>query len=207
MGNDLPDYQFSVSTGALEASSLTNGADAAKPASPAVGDIYLATDTGILYYCKAAGAWTNIGILYLLLAGGTMGGAIAMGTHKITGLAAPAADADAARKLDVDTVDAKLDDVSVAQPARVIDTEYQNTSGKLLLVTVVIACTSAEAASLDIGAASPPGTTVARSSAGTLSSGTDRSTVMAIVPPSYYYKVVTVNGTPAIAEWTEYTLF
>lgn len=39
---------------------------------------------------------------YLKLAGGTMTGAIAMGGNKITGLAAPTKNADAARKQDVD---------------------------------------------------------------------------------------------------------
>lgn len=39
---------------------------------------------------------------YLKLAGGTMAGAIAMGNNKITGLGAPTASTDAARKQDVD---------------------------------------------------------------------------------------------------------
>ena len=41
-------------------------------------------------------------LLRLLLAGGTMSGAIAMGANKITGLASPTADADAATKKYVD---------------------------------------------------------------------------------------------------------
>lgn len=60
MGNDLPDYQISVETGTLEASSLVNGADAAKSATPAAGDVYIATDTGFFYICYAVNVWTNI---------------------------------------------------------------------------------------------------------------------------------------------------
>jgi len=43
---------------------------------------------------------------YLALSGGTMTGAIAMGTNKITGLGTPTGNADAATKLYVDTADA-----------------------------------------------------------------------------------------------------
>ena len=181
---DLPDFITGVQTGIMQAASLVNGADAAKSAHPAVGDVYLATDTRKLYICVAAGGWTGFdasiliqGILTLyadlagggfeiknikdptaaqsvataayvlglltgyldlthetdttgihgvgastidsvadrdtaigaeataraaadalrlLLTGGTMSGAIAMGTNKITGLGDPAAAQDAA---------------------------------------------------------------------------------------------------------------
>jgi len=55
---DLPDFTSEVETGTMKASSILNGADAAKAAAPAVGDIYIATDTGKGYICLAAGAWT-----------------------------------------------------------------------------------------------------------------------------------------------------
>jgi hypothetical protein len=38
---------------------IKSGLDASKPATPSVGDIYLATDTNKLYTCKAAGVWSR----------------------------------------------------------------------------------------------------------------------------------------------------
>lgn len=39
--------------------SITRGTDASKSATPAVGDIHVATDTSILYLCFTAGTWTD----------------------------------------------------------------------------------------------------------------------------------------------------
>lgn len=95
---DLPDFYSFVLAALTKAINLTSGLDAAKEASPTVGDVYVATDTTILYLCYEAGTWVNAGALYLLLAGGTMAGAIAMGGNKITGLGAPTAAGGALRK-------------------------------------------------------------------------------------------------------------
>lgn len=40
---------------------LLAGTDAEKSASPAAGDVYIATDTQILYACFTAGAWVTVG--------------------------------------------------------------------------------------------------------------------------------------------------
>ena len=40
-----------------KANNIKSGLDADKPASPSVGDIYLATDTGWIYVCNTAGSW------------------------------------------------------------------------------------------------------------------------------------------------------
>ena len=56
---------------------------------------------------KISGLTTDLGNK-LALAGGTMSGAIAMGNNKITGLATPTADSDAATKLYVDNVTAGI---------------------------------------------------------------------------------------------------
>lgn len=208
MGNDLPDYQLGVETGALKASSLQNGADAAKSAAPGVGDVYVATDTTITYFCFAAGAWTNISALYLLLTGGTLSGALAMGTNKITGLAAPAADADAARKVDVDTVDAKLNDSSVAQPARALDTEYQAaTKLRLVIADFQLDSGTTESVTAVIGAASPPATAIGTCYQGAGSGGTIRVTLTFLVPAAFYYQITTGAGTPTNIHWTEIDLF
>ena len=196
MGNDLPDYQTQVVGVGLEATSFRSGLDADKPASPAAGDIWLARDTYYLYVCNVAGAWEKVTKLYLLLAGGTMSGAIAMGSNKITGLAAPTANADAARKLDVDTVDAKLDDFSVAQPTRAIGTTYQNTGGKIRLVSVTIDVSSGYVQAL-CDANSTPTTVVAYTDA------IHAITLTFLVPPNYYYKL-NKSGTATSANWTEW---
>lgn len=62
MGNDLPDYQSRVETTLADVTSIDSGLDAAKSASPGVGDIYLATDTARLYLCYTAGTWTGFDI-------------------------------------------------------------------------------------------------------------------------------------------------
>ncbi len=146
---------------------------------------------------------TTLDLPYLPLTGGTMSGQIAMGTNKITGLAAPSADGDAARKLDVDTVDAKLNDVTVSQPSRSKDVVYQNTSGKLLLVIISVALDASENARVFIGAANPPLTQINDMIGGT---GGDQPTVTFIVPPSYYYKLTEVAATITIIKWTECVL-
>tara|TARA_Y100000310_G_scaffold154415_1_gene153982 strand:- start:9500 stop:10051 length:552 start_codon:yes stop_codon:yes gene_type:complete len=99
---DLPDFYTWVETLNVQASSLKHGADADKASSPDDGDIYIATDTEKFYICYVDGSWVEETGLYLPKAGGTMSGAIAMGSQKITGLAAPTSDNDAARKKYVD---------------------------------------------------------------------------------------------------------
>lgn len=200
---DLPDWFTQVQSATLRATSIQGGLDADKSASPVAEDVYLARDTGILYVCFTSGTWTNIGILYLLLAGGTMSGPIAMGTNKITGLDAPVAAADAARKTDVDTVDAKLDDLSGSAPSRAKGTIYQNTSGKQMLVTISLSFGLDEEAVAEIGAASPPGTTVAhwQNTVG----NNIVSPASFIVPPSWYYRLREVAASVTIDSWYEWT--
>ena len=246
---DLPDFQLEVVSAAVEATALRSGLDADKPASPAAGDIWLARDTFYLYVCFTAGSWEKVAKLYLplaggtmtgaiamgtkkitgvgdptaaqdaatkayvdaadilrlLLTGGTMSGAIAMGTNKITGLGAPTAAGDAARKAEVDAVDAKLDDVSQAQPTRALGTIYQNTSGKLLFVTVSIYADDGEDVIVEVEDATPPTTAVAflsnRTGAGTLYVASSM-----IVPPNSYYRARATAGAPALYKWTEWDL-
>lgn len=292
MASGHPDFVSEVTTTLAEAGSFRGGADAAKPASPVAKDIYLATDTKILYVCIADGSWTGFdfammvqGILtlyadlagggfeieniadptaaqsaatrayvlaqvaaYLLLAGGTMSGAIAMGTNKITGLGdptaaqdaatkayadtklanvvedttpqlggnldaqsnqinnlpAPSAANDAARKAYVDTVDAKLDDVTQAQPTRVLGTTYQNTGGKIRIVTVTLDQTSGSNFVAECAAASPPTTVVASDYGDGLSVQAHSFTF--VVVPNYYYRVRRTSGADGILYWTEWDL-
>lgn len=94
---DLPDWYSWVEAILTRVSTLDHGADAAKSADPNAGDCYLATDTNKFYVCFAGGVWTDLTLAYLLLAGGTMTGDIAMGGNKVTGLGAPADQDDALR--------------------------------------------------------------------------------------------------------------
>lgn len=95
---DLPDYYTQAQISEAEAASFKGGLDANKSPTPVSRQIYFGTDTGILYVCIVDGTWVNLNALYLLLAGGTMTGPIAMGANKITGLADPAAAQDAATR-------------------------------------------------------------------------------------------------------------
>lgn len=335
---DLPDFVTGVQTGIMEAASLVNGADAAKATYPAVGDVYLATDTRKLYICVAAGAWTGFdasiliqGILTLyadlagagfeiknikdptaaqsaatrayvlglltgylevaheaettgihgvgastidslalrnaaiaahaaiaaahhtkfaqgdisalpesqldldqgtqalfdkivadiaaeataratadalrlLLTGGTMAGPIAMGGNKVTGLGAPTAAADAARKTDVDAVDVALDDVSFTAPSRALDTIYQNGS-KIRLVMIMATLTSGKnsGAEIRIGSGTPPTTRIGKLYHPSAQE-TERDAATFIVPPSWYYRLYSVEGNITIYDWSEWDL-
>lgn len=208
---DLPDWYSQVVSEAVEATSIQGGLDANKSATPVSKDVYAATDTNILYICFTDGAWTNAGNLYLLLAGGTMTGAIAMGTKKITGLGAPAAAADAARKAEVDAVDAKLDDTSVSDVvgSRAVDTVYQNTSGKLLLVFCGFNWSGAGDigdVQARIGSVDPPTTNCGRES-GDQSGGGQYGGLTLLVPKDYYYAVYASGDSPSIDSWVEIELF
>ncbi|MBA7622117.1 hypothetical protein ES703_29488 [subsurface metagenome] len=144
--------------------------------------------------------------LRLLLAGGTMTGPIAMGNNKITGLAAPTAAADAARKAEVDAVDAKLDDVSHAEPTRALGTNYHNNSGKIRLVTVTVKVETGGGnyfeASAYIGSSSPASTLIGAFS-GSYDPEVTSNAITFIVPPGYYYKVTEV-GQGLKSEWHEW---
>lgn len=205
MTNDLPDFQSEVVSAAVEATALRSGLDADKPASPAAGDIWLARDTFYLYVCFVAGSWEKVAKLYLPLAGGTMTGAIAMGTKKITGLAAPTAAADAARKTEVDTVDAKLDDVSHSEPSRAFDTVYQNDSKIRVVLIDELHYDDLSYVRHKIGATNPPTTVLADLGHGT-GAESERKTITFIVPPDYYYAADILDGSPFLAEWHEWDL-
>lgn len=189
----------------MEATSFNNGLDADKSASPAVGDIWLARDTYKLYVCHVAGAWTGFDASILVQGILTLYADMVAGGHKLTGLGAPTLAADAARKTDVDTVDAKLDDVSVSQPVRALDTIYRNTSGKLLLVTINLFAADDDSVQFLVGAATPPTTIIGLEyPAGT--GGSVYGTQTFIVPPLYYYEALTASGTPSLYKWTEFVL-
>jgi len=59
LSNDSTDLEWVSSiTETQYSGTISNGTDAGKPASPAVGDMYFATDTNLYYKCATAGVWT-----------------------------------------------------------------------------------------------------------------------------------------------------
>ena len=120
------------------------------------------------------------------------------GGHTITGLGAPTAAADAARKTEVDTVNAKLDDVSHSSPTRAKDTPYQNGS-KLRFVTIGVSLDFDEAARVKIGPSSSTTTVIAYLL-------DNPQNVSFIVPPNWYYRLEEYIGTISIDKWYEWDL-
>jgi len=200
---DLPDWYTQVSGVELEAYTIRGGADAAKSASPTSKDVYLATDTKILYVCVADGSWTGFDASILVQGTLTLYANMIANSKKITGLAAPTAANDAARKAYVDTVDAKLDDSSVAQPTRVLGTSYQN-STKLRLVIYYIVVNEGQAI-VEIGAADPPTTEVGQ--VVDCTSATYELMITILVPASYYYRIRQGGATITLVRTTEIDLF
>lgn len=220
---DLPDWYGQVQGVSLEASSFRSGLDADKPAAPAAGDLWLARDTKKLYVCHTAGSWDCFDASILIQGVLTLYADMVAGGYKLTGLGAPTSDNDAARKTDVDTVNAKLDDVTWSEPTRAVDTIYQNTGGKLKFISVTAFCSLTSSGGqmvgrsqirLWIGTASPPTSVVAeggfRSLSLTLPTGDvlgGNYAVSFIIPLNYYYRVatdITTDGnTPTLREWHE----
>lgn len=93
---------------------------------------------------------------------------------------------------------------SHTEPTRAIDTIYQNTSGKLRLITVTVTCLNADYAYLEIGSTTPPATKVAQ--VGNTGAGRVDGSLSAIIPVNWYFRLVTSAGTPNILEWHEWDL-
>jgi len=205
---DLPDFYTSVETGVLEASSLVNGADAAKSANPAVGDVYIATDTKKLYFCAAAGSWTGFDASILIQGVLTLYENMAGGGKQIDNIADPTAAQDAATKKYVDDVDDKLVTVTINAPDYAMDTIYQNTSGKLLMITLSFDLDPGDRAYITIGAASPPTTDILNVHNDTNNNDEVVMPATFIVPVNWYFRIDTVLGSPEILyDQVEWELF
>lgn len=149
------------------------------------------------------GATPTFDLLY-----GRLIGALNANSQKITALAAPTASGEAARKDEVDVVDAKLDDVSWAEPARALDTIYQN-GAKIRLVTVTVGNPANDILNSfsQMGSSTPPTTTVAVAFNYYSSPANYNQIPMTfIVPPDYYYRVSSSGGYAKLREWHEWDL-
>jgi hypothetical protein len=206
MTKDLPDFRLETQAAVVTADKLKSGADASKPASPTVGDVYLATDTKKLYICVADGAWTGFDASILVQGVLTLYANMLGGGYRLTNIADPTADQDAATRA---YVDGKLDDITQSQPLRALGDTYQNTSGKIRIVAVAIRATLSSSRITRTAlcdASSTPTTVVASISlwedAG-LSDSRD-ATFVFVVPPNYYYTVATTSET--LVSWTEWDI-
>jgi len=79
--------QYVPVDGSRPAKNIKSGADASKPATPAVGDVYIATDTSKLYVCHSAGSWEEYPAI-ILNSKGTQGDIIYHNGSKWTKLGA-----------------------------------------------------------------------------------------------------------------------
>lgn len=199
---DLPDWYSQVVTETMEASSIRGGADAAKPASPVSKDVYFATDTKILYICVADGSWTGFDASILVQGVLTLYENMVGNSKKITGLAAPAASGDAARKDEVDDVESLLYD---AAPSSVVGTKSagtEYTNGSKIRVVEVVAQPTGSAHWFVYGwrgESSADDNIVVDD--GDVDYNNDLGCISMIVPAGWKYKITVSNAT--ILSWWE----
>lgn len=138
-------------------------------------------------------------------------GHLNMNSNKVIGLAAGSASGHAARYDELTALAGKLDDTSVADVSgsRAVDTNYLNSSLKLLLVSVgAVWSTGGNLGSIQalIGSGSPPNIAVCRDSG--IQGDVPYASVTFLVPRGYYYKVAAAGDTPdSIDSWVEIELF
>ncbi|KKK94080.1 hypothetical protein LCGC14_2686450, partial [marine sediment metagenome] len=90
--------------------------------------------------------------------------------------------------------------------SRVIDTVYQNTGGDKMRVSMTISAASGERlySKLEVGSANPPTLTAGTCRAEGVGSGNDpKCQLYTEVPDDWYYRLVSVSGTPVIDAWIE----
>ncbi|MAH46929.1 hypothetical protein CMI37_13950 [Candidatus Pacearchaeota archaeon] len=98
----------------------------------------------------------------------------------------------------------KMQAVSDDQPTRALDTVYQNTSGKILYVTISFDMGNGDSITVESDSSATPSTQI-----GALAhngGGTCDLCITFIVKPTHYYQVTDVAGTPSMTwnEWEEH---
>ncbi len=158
----------------------------------------------------SAGTDTNIS----LAAGGEVIATISsskcldMNIHKILNVIDPTSDQEVATKKYVDDQASGGFNLVQSQPARALDTIYQNTSGHTILVSVTVEFNqnvNGTRVTVQVASATPPVTVIASlGDYGQTALAWD-SVVTFAVPSNYYYRVATVSGTPVLQYWTEWS--
>ena len=100
----------------------------------------------------------------------------------------------------------KLDDVTHSEPSRALGTIYQNTSGKLRFVTVQIYADQSGSVKAEIGSASPPTIVVGQIGEDSIDADIIYAAISFIVPLAWYYRIVTLLGSPTLQDWHEWDL-
>ncbi len=163
------------------------------PTAPTVDDLYLeaADDVNIL----ATGG----------VAIGSGGNTPAPGVDNIIISAAGDAKifvgANAADRTYIEHMEVSWNDITAS---RVIDTEYQNTSGEPMVVCITVTLNNGDSTSFQIGATSGALTQVGQCLF-TDAAESVRLMQTLVVPVNYYYKAVG-GGTPVLVDWHEYGL-
>ena len=126
-----------------------------------------------------------------------------MGSYKLTDLAAPTADNDAARKVDI-SIGCTQNDVT---SSRAYATNYQN-STKTRIITVRAVVYSAGGFGAYVSSFTPPTSPVGYVSTCGLADSSQSLTLTFVVPPSYYYKLYRGGavGQQQIFRWMEWDL-
>jgi len=101
-----------------------------------------------------------------------------------------------------------MDDCSHSEPSRALDTIYQNTSGKIKVVSVSITTTAEEVETVEslTDSATPPTTVINKQGSADSTSGALRFSMTFIVLVNHYYKVAISTGSPTLLEWHEWDL-
>lgn len=91
-----------------------------------------------------------------------------------------------------------------AEPTRAMDTVYQNTSGKVRLVSISFNLGAGSRATIYTDASNPPTTMVGRVMISAAAAAESAFTF--IVQPNHYYKAVSQAGAPTLLEWHEWDI-
>ncbi len=93
--------------------------------------------------------------------------------------------------------------ISVVQPSRAKDTVYQNTSGKIRMVNIVITCPPSAQGRAYIGTSTSPNIEIAAGYISAAGGDTINASLAFPVPPSYYYKLTEISATVTVVYWVE----
>ncbi|MCK9569851.1 hypothetical protein M0R72_12985 [Candidatus Pacearchaeota archaeon] len=94
---------------------------------------------------------------------------------------------------------------AIVTGSRTLGTEYQNTSGKTMIVTVTVSKAGGTGLTARIKTSSPADTYVITNQGHDSDGGTIYTAITVVVPPGYYYKIDSTSAS-TLEYWTEWTL-
>jgi hypothetical protein len=98
-------------------------------------------------------------------------------------------------------------DVTQVQPTRAVNTVYQNTGGKIRVVTIWVISTAGNTnvyGYVLCDSSNPPTTEIAAGQCAAIATDYSRASMTFVVPPLYWYKLTLNPG--SLYKWTEYDL-